>query len=75
MPPLTSPTGCDRCPQLSQTVLDHRHTIAELEGSISNLYYIQDEEDFMDSLGATVGATNHAPTEPDLDITIPVAVS
>ncbi len=71
MGPLTSPSGCDRCHQLSQTILSNRRTIAELEGRISILHQLRDEEDFMESLVITVGAA--AAAEATLDTTIPVA--
>ena len=54
MPPLTSPSGCNRCLQLDQAVLDHRRTIAELEGRISILHYIREEEEITDSLVTVV---------------------
>ena len=55
LPPLTSPSRCDRCLQLSQT-------IAGLERCISNLYQIRDEEILLDSL-VMVGPTPTVPAE------------
>ena len=49
MPPLSSPAGCDGCARLSQK-------ISELEGRISVLYQIKDDEDLLDSLLATTQA-------------------
>ncbi len=65
MAPLTSPSGCDRCLQLSQT-------IAELEGRISILHQIRDDKDLIDSL-VRVGATAADSAEAELDDTVPLA--
>lgn len=65
MAPLTSPSGCRRCLQLSQT-------IAKLEGRISVLHQLRDEEDFIDSL-VKVGAAAADSAEAELDATIPLA--
>lgn len=65
MVPLASPCRCDRCLQLTQT-------ITKLEGHISNLYHLRDEEVLRDNL-ATVGASTVAATT-ELDDTISVAV-
>ncbi|KAL7829130.1 hypothetical protein AOLI_G00300150 [Acnodon oligacanthus] len=46
MRPLSSPAGCDGCARLSQKII-------ELEGRISVLYQIKDDEDLLDSLLTT----------------------
>lgn len=61
MPPLTSPSGCDCCRHLTQT-------IAELEGHISNLYRLRNEL-FLESLVAEV-ATPTTSAEGELDYTL-----
>lgn len=63
MRPLTSPPGCDSCLRLTQK-------ISELEGRISILYQIQDEERLLDSL-VTFGPAVTTTTARDLDLTTP----
>ncbi|KAJ8333837.1 hypothetical protein SKAU_G00411560 [Synaphobranchus kaupii] len=65
MPPLTSPPGCDACRRLT-------HKIAELEGRISVLYQIKDDELLLDSLiGAGPGTVAPNVTGGEFDTTVP----
>lgn len=63
MPPVTSPSRCDSCLRLTQK-------ISELEGRISILYQIKDEEWLRDSL-ITMGPPATTTTSGELDLTIP----
>ncbi|KAF3856900.1 hypothetical protein F7725_017623, partial [Dissostichus mawsoni] len=62
MPPLTSPSGCGGCLRMSQK-------ISELEGRISMLYQIRDDEQILDSL-VTIGPAATT-TACELDDTVP----
>lgn len=67
MHPLTSPSGCDSCLHLSQTV-------AELQRQMSPLYQIREEERFLDSLFAesvTTTATTAVHSDPAILAGIP----
>ncbi|KAK1878943.1 Transcription elongation factor GreA [Dissostichus eleginoides] len=62
MPPLTSTAGCNGCFRLNQK-------ISELEGRISVLHQIRDDEEMLDSL-ITMGPTATT-TAGELDSTVP----
>ncbi|KAJ8364979.1 hypothetical protein SKAU_G00138100 [Synaphobranchus kaupii] len=65
MPPLTSPPGCDACRRLT-------HKIAELEGRISVLHQIKDDELLLDSLiAAGPGTVARNVTGGEFDATVP----
>lgn len=63
MTPLTSPSGCNSCLRLTQKT-------SELEGRISILYQLKDEERILDSL-VTMGPAVTTTIAVELDSTIP----
>ena len=64
MAPLTSP-GCDGCHRLSQRIV-------ELEGRMSTLYQLRQEEHTMDSLVVTLGPAANSTSTDELDTTVPL---
>lgn len=62
MPPLISPSVCDSCLRLSQTV-------EELQRRMSSLYQVREVERFLDSLFAE-NVTTTVPTVVQLDLAI-----
>uniref|UniRef100_A0A667Z3U5 SGNH hydrolase-type esterase domain-containing protein n=1 Tax=Myripristis murdjan TaxID=586833 RepID=A0A667Z3U5_9TELE len=64
MPPLTSP-GCDGCLRLTQR-------ISELEGRMSTLYQLREEEQIIDSMVVAVGLAASSATAREMDSTVPL---